>query len=387
MSRYAPADEEAIRTGRQVHDWMQSGLLDAGRAAAIERDLQTNHRRTNLALRVVLFVFTTVVIQSGVGLVVVLIKPDDVDVASGLAFASGVGSFLIAEFLVARFRLYRFGIEEACAVWSVGLMATGAVMAASIVDLRGDPVVVIGLLTGAIGALVVYVRLGLLYALLGAVACASAAPFFLGLSEPWARALAAILLLIVHLASGSMRRQVDEDYPGDDYGAVEAAAWVGTYALINLKLTNPFSMPGAITAPAFYWATYVVIWILPVVGLYRGVREKHHWMIRTSLLIALATLLTNKAYLGFEHRPWDPILLGIVLVGAALGVRRWLSLGVDGQRHGFTPLRLLSSDQRSVARIGLATAALTPNDSLPDRSEPPTLGGGASGGAGASSRF
>src|SRR6202158_1533319 len=41
--------------------------------------------------------------------------------------------------------------------------------------------------------------------------------------------------------------------------------------------------------------------------------------------------------LGWPRHTWDPILLGFLLMGAALVLRRWLSKGADGERAGFTP--------------------------------------------------
>ena len=40
-------------------------------------------------------------------------------------------------------------------------------------------------------------------------------------------------------------------------------------------------------------------------------------MIWASLAMVMATLATNKPYLGWEHHTWDPMLLGVFLVAAA----------------------------------------------------------------------
>jgi hypothetical protein len=109
--------------------------------------------------------------------------------------------------------------------------------------------------------------------------------------------------------------------------------------------------------PVFYWATYAAIWILPLVGLALAVRDKHRYMLWANLTMVLATLATNKPYLGWQQHTWDPMLLGVTLVAAAIGVRRWLSRGPDGHRGGFTPQPLVASGDRRALDV-LATVAV-----------------------------
>jgi hypothetical protein len=389
MRRYADADEEAVRTATRVRDWKASGLLDAARASVIENELRTGLRRTHWALRGVLFVFSMFVIQSAVGLVFVVGMPDEEAVAAILALIAGAGCFWIADFLVAKYHLYRFGVEEACALCAIGLVTGGVTLLASAAGLREDGLVIVALMTASLVAGVVYVRLGLLYSAIVAMVAVTAVSFFVGLAEMSTRLLAAALLLSIHVVARQLRRRFGDDYPGDDYGVIESAAWLGVYVLINLQLTSPFMGSSSAYPRFFYWVTYAAIWILPVAGLYMGVQEKHRWMIRASLLMLLLTLVTNKSYLGWERHSWDPILLGVVLVAAALVVRRWLAGGTEGHRHGFIPSRLLSSDEHTMAQLAFVAAALKPDEAVRERrvAEEFQTGGGRSGGAGASGRF
>jgi uncharacterized membrane protein YgcG len=118
-----------------------------------------------------------------------------------------------------------------------------------------------------------------------------------------------------------------------------------------------------------------------------AIRDKDRWMLDVNLLLALATLATNKMYLGLEHHSWDPILLGLLLIGTAVGMRRWLA---SADRRGFTPLRILSSDARRMSMVATASGMLNPMKAHtavspdPDKFE---SGGGRSGGAGASGSF
>ena len=105
---------------------------------------------------------------------------------------------------------------------------------------------------------------------------------------------------------------------------------------------------------------------------------------------AILTFISNKPYLGWQRRTWDPMLLGILLTGVALLIRRWLARGPNGIRRGFTAARLSEKDKQwmnagTIAFGVLSPQPITPN---PQPSSPEAhFGGGDSGGAGASSDF
>ena len=287
---------------------------------------------------------------------------------------------------MAQFRLYRFGVEEAFAVWSAALLAAGTGLLTSIGGSHGDFPVSVGLVTAAIASVAVYMRFGYLYAALAAAVCAAFAPFFLGISETPARLLSVLVLSVVFVAAHSLRRPYGDDFPGDDYGSVQAVAWLCIYAVLNLHLSFDFFRATKHYPPAFYWGTYAAVWILPAAGLYFGLRSKHRFLIWASLVMALATLATNKPYLGWERHTWDPILLGVILIGVVLAVRHWLSRGRDGQRYGFTSQSILNADRESLAILhGLAGAAQPFASHPPAATQTPSSfepGGGRSGGGG-----
>jgi uncharacterized membrane protein YgcG len=138
----------------------------------------------------------------------------------------------------------------------------------------------------------------------------------------------------------------------------------------------------------FYWATFAAIWILPAVGLYLAIRDRHRALLDVNLVLAILTMVSSKPYLGAEPKPWDPIVLGLVLVGIAVGLRRWLARGENGGRRGFVAHRLLASEKERLALAGSATvfAPGAPPAHTPEAA-PEIGGGGSSGGAGASAKF
>ena len=107
-------------------------------------------------------------------------------------------------------------------------------------------------------------------------------------------------------------------------------------------------------------------------------------------IVAVLTMVSNKPYLGWPRHTWDPVLLGILLTGVALFIRRWLARGPEGIRGGFTAARLSGKDKRwmnaSSAVLGLVTPqSITPSPHA--TSADVRFGGGASGGGGAGGDF
>jgi hypothetical protein len=241
---------------------------------------------------------------------------------------------------------------------------------------------VVALLIGAVGGFGVYRRFGFVYAAVGGMACAALIPFQLDLSAMMRHVLAAATLAALFLVVRSKRLHYQDEYPGDEYGQLQTAAWAGLYLALNLKLAWDH------VGGWFYWFTYVITWVLPLVGLGLGIREKDRAMLDVSLVMALVTLVTNKPYLGWPHHTWDPILLGVVLIALALVLRRWLSTGRGGERGGFTPARLLANDSAVLSVLRATSAAFQPEvPSLRPDPRPPDYDGGRSGGGGGGAAY
>ena len=387
MSLYAAEDERRIRTQALVREWTKSGLLDASQGAALDAELRVNVRRTNIFLRGGLALFTALIVAASVTLVVVV---NDLDHPTPEAIVAAVAAVVcagLAHFFVVRERFYRFGVEEALAILSVALMAMSAYSFMYEHDMTrfGDVPFAAGLVVAGAGGLIVYWRFGYVYAAVGAIACAGFIPFALDMTASTQHALSAAALAIAFIVARVQRARYGDEYPGDDYTLIQAAAWTGMYLTLHLRLPFPFAQDG-IEGP-FYWFTYATIWILPMAGLRLAIRDKDRALLDVSLVMLLVTLLTNKTYLGWPRHEWDPILLGGFLMAAAIIVRRWLGSGANGQRAGFTSARILSSQKGAVTILGTASAGLHPDaPSFPD-SGSGGFDGGRSGGAGASGTY
>ncbi len=158
MSLYSRDDERAIRVQRLVNDWTKSGLLIPEQKDRILPDLQVNLRRTNIFLRVTLFVFGYMIVNALTGLFVVTLNLSE-GATMYLAGFAAIAFFAVAQVLVQRFRLYRFGIEEAAAVASVSFLAIAASMA-----FHPTFSMLQALIAAAAGSFLLFRRFGYVYA-------------------------------------------------------------------------------------------------------------------------------------------------------------------------------------------------------------------------------
>ena len=92
------------------------------------------------------------------------------------------------------------------------------------------------------------------------------------------------------------RERHGRECPGDNYAIIEAAAWIGLYLVINLQISRWLSSPEDRTP--LYWITYVSTWLMPAAGLWIAIRDRHRMLLDVNIVMAIVTLMTNKAYLG-----------------------------------------------------------------------------------------
>jgi hypothetical protein len=390
MRIYAAADEERIRLQARVKDWTASRLLNQAQGAALGTELRTDLRRTNAMLRAVLAFFTVIIATASIGLVSTVFRIRAEGEAAVMFAVAAFAYWMLAERLVRVARVYRYGVEEALAAVSVAAMAISVALGLSASDTFGwRATTVAGLLVGAAGATAAFLRFGFVYAGVIAMACMGTASVMLDLRPELQRALAASVLTGIFLLTRFLHRTHGDDHPGDDYAALEAAAWAGVYLAVNLRIADVFGPWGRVgeLARPFYWATYGLTWLLPAAGLAMGIRAKSRTFIDVNLVLGLFTLATNKPYFGWPRAAWDPMILGTVLMLTALGVRRWMARGPGGERGGFTAERLLESDRALIGRLGTMSAALPAPAAPAPVDRPSGFDGGRSGGGGATGSF
>ena len=336
MRLYTASSEETLRAREFLKDWAGEGFLTKTQYQRLEQETVSDLRTTNIFLRLVLFLFTLISVGAAAALFFVVFLSRPSDQTAGIFFlVFAAVCYVAAEAAVSQARLYRYGIEEALAVCSVGFLCAG-MQAAFFSAGRFSPKSQGSLVpaAGAVLSLWIWRRFGLSYAFLSAMIFAIFLPGYWTSSPTAQHGIVAVFYGAGLLCILAVRHRFD--YLNGAYSLVEAFLWLGIYLVINLKLSSLNLPPrwwGAGTGVAtefarpFYWTTWVLIWCLPPVVLARGVRQKDRFVLAIGTITAIMTLACNKPYFGWPQHSWDPMLLGMLLSGVALFLRRWLAHG------------------------------------------------------------
>ena len=403
MRLYTASSEETLRASNLLGNWAGEGLLTPAQYLRLEQETVSELRTTNIFLRLTLFLFALISVGAAAALFlrVFLVGSSDQTIGIFLLIYAAV-CYAAAEVAVSQAGLYRYGIEEALAVCSVGFLCAGleaALFSGRPYSPKPDRVEFLVPLAGAVFSLWIWRRFGLWYVFLAAMVFAVFLPGYWTASHSAQHVIVALLYAIGLICVSAVRSHHHFDYVEDDYSLVEALLWLGIYLAINLQLSS-FDLRmqwwGGRTrsasefARSFYWTTWVLIWCLPPVILARGIRQKDRLVISVGAIVGILTFVCNKPYLGWPRHSWDPMLLGILLTGIALLIRRWLARGPSGIRGGFTAARLSRKDKQWMTAGSAVLGLVTPQSITPTpqtRSADFRFGGGSSGGGGAGSDF
>jgi hypothetical protein len=397
MRLYSASSEETLRARKLLADWAGEGFLTKAQYQLLEQETVSDLRTTNVFLRLVLFIFTLIIVGAAAGLFYVVLRPSEQ--SAGVVFLIFAAiCYAAAEAAVSRARLYRYGIEEALVVCSVGFLCAGMDVAFFGGSLHSQKEFLVPA-AGVVFSLWIWRRFGLSYAFPAAMI------FVVFLPGYWTPSHSAQHLIVagfyasglVAIAAICSRHRFD--YLEETYSLAEAFLWLGIYLTMNLKLPS-LNLPAqwwmgipdtsGLFARPFYWGTWVLIWCLPPIVLARGIRQKDRFVIAVGAIVAVLTLVSNKPYLGWVRHSWDPMLLGILLTGLAIFLRRWLARGPGGIRYGFTAARLSGKDKHWMNVGATVLGPLSPHSITPapqTNSPDFRFGGGNTGGGGAGGDF
>jgi hypothetical protein len=398
---YSASNEETLRSRKLLKDWVGEGFLTKAQYQLLEQETVSELRTTNIFLRLVLFFFTLISVGAAVALFFVVFLSSPSEQTSGVFFLIFAAvSYAAAEVAVSQARLYRYGIEEALAVCSVGFLCAG-IDGVFFMGRSYSPAEFLVPAAGVIFSLWVWRRFGFSYAFIAAMIFVIFLPSHWTSSPSAQHLIVAAFYAIGLIAVAAVRSRHRFDYLDETYSLVEALLWLGIYLAFNLKISSPDLppqwwmvsgglglRPGSFPGP-FYWGTWLIIWCLPPLVLARGFRMKDRFVIAVGAIAAVLTLVTNKPYLGWVRHTWDPMLLGILLTAVAVFLRRWLVDGPGGIRHGFTAARLSGKDKHWM-NVGATLLGPLPHNITPAPQSSPDdfrFGGGQTGGGGAGGDF
>ena len=395
MRIYSESDQENLRTLGLLRDWTSEGLLSESQHLTMKQDVECGLRRTNFFLRFVFFVFTLLSVCAAVGLFFVA-APDNSQLTGVVLLFAAALCYWGAEAAVSMKRFYRHGVEEALVILSIFSLCLGLELTffgSRTLSSRTESFVPA---CGALASFLIWRRFGFQYAFPATLILAATLPRFWTASPDARHLIVGAFYASGLIAMSYARRAHRFDYQDDEYSVAEALLWLGLYLSMNLQLSSvdqlrkwwtPSAGPGNFSG-AFYWTTYALIWLLPIGMLWRGLKRKDRAVTTVGIAAAILTFVANKPYLGWRRHTWDPILLGVLLAGTAIAVKRWLSTGPGGIRHGFTAERLAARDKQAKDLLATFGGAVLPSPAFtPTPRHEPIFGGGDSGGGGASSDF
>ena len=273
MRLYTASSEETLRARKLLTDWAGEGLLTKEQYQRLEQETVSELRTTNIFLRLILFLFTLISVGAAAALffVVFLRRSSEQTIGIFLLIFAAV-CYAAAEVAVSQARLYRYGIEEALAVCSVGFLCAGmqlALFSGSPYSPKPDAAHFLVPAAGAVFSLWIWRRFGLWYAFLAAMVFALFLPGYWTSSHSAQHVIVALFYAIGLICVTAVRSRHHFDYVEDDYSLVEAFLWLGIYLAINLQLSSlnlRAQWWGGGTSAAsefarpFYWTTWVLIW-------------------------------------------------------------------------------------------------------------------------------
>jgi len=396
---YSSLQEEYIDIRRQVRTWLRSGLISEDQMQAFFGETDPGLYQTNLFFRVLFFVFTLLCACAVTGLFVWLMEKAGNKILAMVVLFFGIFYFILSEHLVKMRRLYRYGIEEALLMAGMVCFVVSFLLWINNYHLNHKTIsIAVCLLFSVISGLI-YLRFGYLYAAVISLAAVCIIPYQLSLPPVAERVILFCVLCSIFIFSLIADKRENENFRKERYTKMQTCLLVAIYLTVNLQIPglawlfivekgNIHDL-SKIYPQYLYWISYVLTFLIPAAGILWGIKSRKRLVLNAGLVVACATLATNKSYLGMTRYAWDPAILGIVLVVLSIMVHRWLDSGPEQKKQGFTAVNLLKPEDRGIS-LGDAAAAMTAGaiaDQQPGVKQDSFFEDGKSGGGGASRHF
>jgi hypothetical protein len=384
--RIFPEDvEDRALNHERLRDWRSAGLLAADKAAEASAIAGEAPAHAAWPLRILLFGFAALALAAFSALMLKDLK-GRVESAV-LAWLIAAAAVAAAEMLIInRMKVRRFGAEEALVTGAVILLAYGAERLC-LNGARWHFSLMIFSAAAALGAGAAYLRYGYRLASFGAVVALGALVGSFEYDENSTRVLLATLYAALLIAATWW-----PDLPRRERERLELVRFLLALSIplfLNLRLDGLVQSwhPSPVT-DAFGLATFAAIFIIPLIWLAWGARDRSRTILWAGGIGVLVAQCSIKPYLGLKRNAWDPAVLGIELMLLALALKRWLDAGPSGRRGAYSSLALGDSGPGAAAGLLASVIAASPSSppSGPDAGRPKG-GGGSFGGGGASGGY
>lgn len=393
--------EHRVAVVEESRCWEEAGIVAPAQAAAVRARYRSELVRVNLFIRILLAIFTTVGAVALVALPIVILDVEAFGIAVLFLLFAPLCAWVADRQLIHGRRLYRCGAEEVLLFLAVGFLALAVAIPA---DDWGRGAERLGWLSAhaiaLAGAAILAARYGYALAALGAMFALAGLPFHLGDVLGWRDPLLPrIFLFLVLSATGiwshlrlARRKSLPRGYVWC-LETVRLAALAGIYLDVNLYAHRLFWRDWLGWTPAAGAASWsdplctVLTALLPTAALVAGILRRDRALLWYAVFAGTASILTLKYFIHLGYLAEEVTAAGLVLIGLALVLLRWLRSGADRRRGAFTAEPLL--EPRLYGLDAEALAAMQPLAPTPKTSDIEGLrpGGGRFGGGGASSGY
>lgn len=329
---------------KEAKSWSTHEIISADQLAAIKASYPSNFYHPNLIIRILLFIASLVALSGATGLFALIFSSVifDGDGAAILFSMYGVASWIFLDVVFIKNKHhYKSGVTEALLYHSAGFVI-GGVLGATDFDAHVFLILSLAVCTFA----------AIRYADLIATVCAVAS--FAGLVFLMMYEIGGIVqnlipfaFLIIFTAGLFIVRKIKSHkqfyhwenclilvevlclllvYTAGNYLVVRELS----VSMMDLYIEEGQDIPFAII---FYGLTVLI----PATYLFFGIRNKDIILLRVSLLVLAFSVFTFKYYFSLGHPEISLTLAGIILIGIAMMLFRYLR----SPRHGFTRENLL----------------------------------------------
>lgn len=372
---------------KQSKRWFKHDFIEKPQLESILNAYPAPFYHPNLLIRVLLFVATLIALSGATGFFALIIADTGKDAISIACIVYGIVSFFILEKLLIGNNHYKSGITEAILYHSCGFTIGGL---AGITDFDNMHVVLWS-------CLIVFSFSAIRY--LDFLCTVAATVSFAGILFFELHNIGGIFQQIIpfvfiggftpiYFLVKKLKQRIDLRLWRNNLLIVESISLLFIYAAGNYMVVRELSVSlmdveiydGGDIPFAFIF--YSLTALIPLAYLYFGIMNKDIVLLRVSLIVLAFSAFTFKYYFSLGHPEITLTLAGMILIGAAIALMRYLKT----PRNGFTRENILSEKWGSV-NVEAFVISQTMGGNQPSIEQPDMPGGGASGGGGVSSDF
>ena len=367
---------------------LHHNLISQGEMAGIAKAYPVNLYSPNFFIRIGLFLLTALIILMVFGLFCLMLVSSSEQSFGILTLMVALLTYGGLEMLIHERNHYRSGIDDAM-IWSsmVFLVATVNLLNDS-VSFLGQSVLVFMLST--------WYLLRFANQLMGCLAfIAFLGLVFYGLIPlgNMVKTIMPFLLMVISLVVYWLMKKYKNKDRLKHYKAcctlIEILALLVLYvagnyfvvrevsnSMFDLHLKEGDSIPGG-------WIFWILTVLIPPVYIFRGIQKRDGILLRSGLLLVAAIVFTVRYYYHFMPLELAITIGGIIMIGVAYGITKYLT----PPKHGFTHAEPNDPALGGWLQVESLVVVETFGDTKASSEEQFNFGGGSGGGAGAGGQY